>query len=93
MIFMYLLIECRHHRRLLPALSFHVKSSPASGGRVGGGFSLGRFTPRCARESMNVNGGADGEIRSDLPLVDLRYHFRRFEQSSSFFFFFFFSFL
>lgn len=36
MIFMYLLIECRHHRRLLPALSFHVKSSPASGG--GGGW-------------------------------------------------------
>lgn len=38
---------------------------------------------------MNVNGGTDGEIRSDLLLVDLRYHFRRFEQSSSFFFFFF----
>lgn len=39
MIFMYLLIECRHHRRLLPALSFHVKSSPASGGGGGeGGF-------------------------------------------------------
>lgn len=37
---------------------------------------------------MNVNGGTDGEIRSDLLLVDLRYHFRRFEQSSSFFFFF-----
>lgn len=65
MIFMYLLIECRHHRRLLPALSFHVKSSPASGGGgVGGWFSLGRFAPRCARESMNVNGGADGETRS-----------------------------
>lgn len=61
------------------------------GERRGGGegwFSLGRFAPRCARESMNVNGGTDGEIRSDLLLVDLRYHFRRFEQSSSFFFFF-----
>lgn len=55
-------------------------------GRVRGWFSLGRFAPRCARESMNVNGGTDGEIRSDLLLVDLRYHFRRFEQSSSFFF-------
>lgn len=30
MIFMYLLIECRHHRRLLRALSFHVKSSLVS---------------------------------------------------------------
>lgn len=39
---------------------------------------------------MNVNGGTDGEIRSDLLLVDLRYHFRPFEQSSSFFFFLFF---
>lgn len=91
MIFMYLLIECRHHRRLPRALSFHVKSSPVSRWGGGGGegwFSLGRFAPRCARESMNVNGGTDGEIRSDLLLVDLRYHFRPFEQSSSFFFFF-----
>lgn len=31
---------------------------------MGGWFSLGRFAPRCARESMNVNGGADGETRS-----------------------------